>query len=175
MNRFLKVAGIATLVAVVGVVAVVGIALAQEPTNPPHGWRGLGRGFGLMGRGGWATFDAAAEAVGLTPEELFAELRAGRTLTDLAEEKGVDLQAVTDAMMAAKQEAMRQAIEQAVQDGQISRERADWMLKGLEEGWMPGRGFRGGHGCRPGGYLKPEGQPEGSGFRGRFFAPGRSI
>ena len=175
MNKFWKVAGIATLVAVVGVVAMAGFALAQEPTDKPDGWPGLGRGFGLMGHGDWSTFDAAAEALGLSPEELFTELHSGKTLSDLATEKGVDLQAVQDAMDAARQEAMQQAIEQAVADGQISREQADWMLQGLEQGWLGGHGFRG-HGCGLGG-LKPGGQvqPQGSRFQGRFFAPGRSL
>jgi hypothetical protein len=173
MNKFLKVAGIATLVAVVGVVAVAGFALAQGPT--PDGWPGLGCGLGWMGRGDWSTFDAAAEALGLSPEQLFTELHSGKTLTDLAEEKGVDLQSVYDAAQATRQEAMRQAIEQAVEDGQMSREQADWMLKGLEQGWMGGRGFRG-HGFRPGGF-NPEGQvqPQGSGLQRPFAMPGRSL
>lgn len=172
MNKFLKVAGIATLVAVVGVVAVVGIALAQEPT--PHGWLGLGRGFGMMGgRGGWDMFDATAEALGLSPAGLFAELHGGKTLSDLAEEKGVDLQTVYDAVAAVRKEAMRQGIEQAVEEGQLSREQADWMLQGLEQGWMGGRGFRG-HGLRPGGF-NPKAQPQGSGFQPPFVEPGQSL
>ncbi len=175
MNKFWKVTGIATLVAVVGVMAVAGFALAQEPTDKPEGWFGRGPGFGLMGSGDWSTFDAAAEALGLSPEQLFTELHAGKSLTDLAAEKGVDLQAVQDAMEAARQEAMQQAIEQAVTDGQISREQADWMLEGLENGWMGGHGF-GGHGPGPGG-LKPGGQvqPGGSRFQGRFAAPDQPL
>jgi hypothetical protein len=175
MNKFWKVAGIATLVAVVGVMAVAGFALAQEPTDKPDGWLGPGPGFGLMGGGDWSTFDAAAEALGLSPEQLFTELHAGKTLTDLAAEKGVDLQAVQETVEAARQEAMQQAIEQAVTDGQISREQADWMLEGLENGWMGGHGFRG-HGPGPGG-LNPGGQvqPEGSRFQGRFAAPGQAL
>ncbi len=175
MNRFLKVAGIATLVAVVGIVAVAGFALAQAPTPIPGGGLGFGRGFGLMGGGNWSTFDAAAEALELTPDQLFTELHSGKTLSDLATEKGVDLQAVQDAMAAARKEAMQQAIEQAVADGQISREQADWMLQGLEQGWMGGRGFPG-HGFGPGG-LNPgdQVQPQGSLFQGRFFAPGQSL
>jgi hypothetical protein len=172
MNKFLKVAGIATLVAVVGVVAVVGIALAQEPT--PDGWLGPGHGFGLMGgRGGWDIFDAAAEALGLSPEQFFTELHGGKTLTDLAEEKGVDPQTVYDATAAVRKEAMRQGIEQAVEEGQLSREQADWMLQGLEQGWMGGHGFRG-HGLRPGGF-NPEVQPQGSGFQRPFVMPGQSL
>jgi hypothetical protein len=176
MNKLLKVAGIATLVTVVGVVAVVGIALAQEPTPTPHGWFGPGHGLGPMGRGDWDTFDATAEALGLSPEQLFTELHGGKTLTDLAEEKGVDLQTVYDAAAAVREEAMRQRIEQAVEQGQLSREQADWMLQGIERGWTGGRGFRG-HGCRPGGFFNPEGkdQPQGMRFRRPFVMPGQSL
>jgi hypothetical protein len=175
MSKFWKVAGIATLVAAVGVIIAAGFALAQEPTDKPEGWLGHGPGFALMGGGDWSTFDAAAEALGLSPEQLFTELHGGKTLSDLATEKGVDLQAVQDAMEAARQAAMQQAIEQAVTDGQISREQADWMLQGLQNGWMGGRGFPG-HGFGPGG-LNPGGQaqPEGSRFQGRFAAPGQSL
>jgi hypothetical protein len=175
VSKFWKVPGIATLVAVVGVLAVAGFALAQEPTPTPGGPLGFGRSFGLMGGGDWSIFDAAAEALGLSPEQLFTELHGGKTLSDLAEEKGVDLQAVQDAMQAARKEAMQQAIEQAVTDGQISREQADWMLQGLENGWMGGRGFRG-HGFGPWGLNSgDEVQPQRSRFQGRFGVPGQSL
>jgi hypothetical protein len=173
MKRFWKIVGLAMLVAVIGVVAVAGVSLAQGPTPTPDGRHGWGRGFGMGGS--WGAFDAAAEALGLSPEQLFTQLHGGKTLADVAEEQGVDLETVYAAMNAAKQEAMRQAIEQAVTNGRMSREQADWMLQGLEQGWLGGHGFRG-HGFRPGG-LKPgdQDQPQGSGFRGRFFAPGRSL
>lgn len=84
-----------------------------------------------------------ADQLGMTIDELAAELEAGKTVTELAEEKGVDLEA-------ARIEAMKEQIQQAVEDGKISQEQADWMLQGLEQGFMPGgRGFgfggRGGH------------------------------
>jgi hypothetical protein len=34
-------------------------------------------------------FDTAAEALGMTPEELFDEMRAGKNLTEIAEEQGI--------------------------------------------------------------------------------------
>jgi hypothetical protein len=148
------------LVSLVGVTTV----FAQEPTpetEAPFGRRGRGRGMGGFGggmfggaRGGqWTMFDTAAEALGLTPEELFAELHAGKTLEEVAEAQGVEMEAVHDALQAARGEAMRQAIEQAVEDGKMSQEQADWMLEGLEQGFAPmgmGRGFgrgRGWGGC----------------------------
>jgi hypothetical protein len=104
--------------------------------------------FGLGGRS-WTQFDAAAEALGLTPNELFAELDdGGKTLAEIAEEQGVDVEAVQDALNASRSEAMRQAIQQAVEDGRLSQEQADWLLEGLEKGFHPGgrgMGFGGGH------------------------------
>jgi hypothetical protein len=177
VNKFLKVAGIATLVAIVGMVAVAGFALAQGPTDQPSGWLGPGPdlGFGLRGGGDWSTFDAAAEALGLTPDELFSELHSGKTLSDLATQQGVDLQTVQDAINAAHTAAEQQAIEQAVADGQISRQQADWMLQGLQNGWLGGPGLPG-HGHGPGG-MQPgdQSQPQGSRFQERMVVPGQSL
>jgi hypothetical protein len=111
------------------------------------GRHGMGGGFGFAGGGQWTMFDTAAEALGLTPEELFAELHAGKSIDEIAEEQGVEMEAVQDAINAARGEAMQQAIEQAVEDGNMSRERADWLLEGLEQGFFPGgRGFGFGRG-----------------------------
>jgi hypothetical protein len=146
----------ATLVALllVGLVGVTGVS-AQEPTpeSPaPFGWRGSGRGrggleHGLLGPGiggQWTMFDTAAEALGLTPEELFTELHAGKSLEEVAEAQGTDIEAVQEALQAARAEAMRQRIEQAVEDGNMSQEQADWLLEGLEKGFAPmGRDLRG--------------------------------
>jgi lambda repressor-like predicted transcriptional regulator len=104
--------------------------------------------FGWGGRS-WTQFDAAAEALGLTPDELFAELHdAGKTLAEIAEEQGVDVEAVQDALNANRSESMKQAIQQAVEEGRLSQEQADWLLEGLEKGFHPGGrglGFGGGH------------------------------
>jgi hypothetical protein len=67
-------------------------------------------------------FDTAAEALGMTPEELFAELRAGKSPAEIAEERGVEIETVYDAVSAARSEVMQQAIEQAVEDGRLSQE-----------------------------------------------------
>ena len=102
-------------------------------------------------------FDTAAEALGLTPQEFFAESHdAGKSLTEIAEEQGVDVQAVYDAMEAARGEAMRAGIQQAVEDGSMSQEQADWLLEGLDQGFFPGgRGFGFGRGHGFGGPMSP--------------------
>jgi hypothetical protein len=186
MNKFLKIAGIATLVVVVGLVAAVGVSLAQGPTPTPHakpGIMGGGMGwfgFGMGGQQGWAAFDAAAKALGMTPDELFNELHSGKTLADVEKEKNVDAQTVANAVAAVRKDAVSKAIEQAVTDGRITRAQADWLLQGLNQGWL-GRGFGGfGHGGFGPGRLNPNKTPtpgasQGSRFQRRFAAPGSSL
>ena len=130
----------------------VSVVFAQEPTPPACPERGDGPGF-LSRRGGffpgarggsWTMFDAAADALGLTPEELFAELHAGESLEEVAEAQGIEMETVRNALQAARLKVQKGAIEQAVEDGRLSQEQADWMLEGVEKGFFPaGRGFRG--------------------------------
>jgi hypothetical protein len=82
-------------------------------------------------------FDTAAEELGLTPEELFSDLHAGRTLDEVAEAQGVDLEVLQEALDAARGEAMRDGIAQAVEDDTMTREQADSLLEGLEQGYTP--------------------------------------
>jgi hypothetical protein len=137
----LVVAGVALIVLLLAGLGGAALVFAQEPTPPvPFGWHGGGRGMGGFGRGGfgwagggqWTVFDTAAEALGLTPEELFAELHAGKSLDEIAEAKGVDVQTVHDAMNVARDEARKQAIQQAVEDGRLTQEQADQMLERQE-------------------------------------------
>jgi hypothetical protein len=117
----------------------------------------LGGGIlGRLGEGFWTMYDAVADALGLTPAALFTELHDGKTVAEIAEEQGVELEAIQDATEAAGVEARKQAIEQAVEAGRLTQEQADWMIEGLEQGFSRGRGFspdgggfrpeRGGHG-----------------------------
>jgi len=130
----------------------VSVVFAQGPTPPASSEESGGMGFfgrrgGFFGaRGGsWTMFDTAADVLGLTPVELFAELHDGKSLEEIAETQGVDMEDVQGAVQAAGLEGRKEAIEQAVEDGTLSQEQADWMLEGMEKGFFPGgRGFRGG-------------------------------
>jgi transposase len=134
-------AGVALIVLLLAGLGGAAFVFAQEPTPTfPFGGRGGSWGRGGFGRGGfgwarggmWTMFDTAAEALGLTPEELFADLREGKSPAEIAEEQGVDVEALYDAMNAARGEAMQQALQQAVEDGRITQEQADQMLERLE-------------------------------------------
>lgn len=159
-RRFIVLAGVGLLVLLLGA-AIVVPALAQDPADEPcpGPFGRFGRGFGLMGfggHGGWGVFDTVAEALQLTPEELFGKLHGGETLADIAEGQGVALEDVQEAVRAARDVAMQEAIEQAVQDGRLTQEQADWLLKGRELGFMPGgRGFGRGMRGHFGGFMQP--------------------
>jgi uncharacterized membrane protein len=150
-KRLVLLGSVALIVVLVASLAGAMLVSADEPTTTPrtNGW---GRGFG-RGIGGQAGLEAAAELLGMTADELSTQLWGGRTLADLADEAGVDLQTLRDIVEAANQAAMEAAvqdsIEQALEDGYITQEQADWLLEGLEQGFFPmGRSFGFGHGMR---------------------------
>ena len=103
-----------------------------------------------------------AETLGMTVEELEAAQAEGKRLPEIAEEKGVEITAVTEAVKAAFEEA----VAQAVADGAITQEQADQILShegnlrdgGPRQGGKSGgpRGGGGAHGGeRPGGFERP--------------------
>ncbi len=157
MSKFLKFAGVALAAAVVMALGLSASAFAQEATPAaPAAPVAHGGGFG---RGPYSqqALEAAAAALGMTADELSTQLWGGKTLAELAEEAGVDLQAVRDAVDAAYLEAARAAIEQAVEDGSITQAQADWLLEGLDNGYWGGHGFGRGFGMRRGGFFGPRG------------------
>lgn len=93
-----------------------------EHDRPGHG---PGRGHGFFG----ARLDTAAEAIGITAEELRAALQDGSTIAEVAEANGVDLQVVIDALVA---EATAK-IDAAVADGTMESERAEELKADLVE------------------------------------------
>ena len=120
-------------------------------------------GGGVLGRfggGSWSTmFDAVADALGLDPTALFTRLHDGESVADIAEGKGVHLDELHDAIEDARVEARKQAIEEAVEAGRLTEEQAEWMLEGLEEGYVPGgRGFTSGRNCGPAGGMLGRGR-----------------
>lgn len=148
-----------TLVAllVAGVFVTSGVFAQETSTqtgdDPPlqlncfeRGGPGHGRRLGAAG------LEAAAEALGMSSDDLSAKLKEGMTLTEIAEEAGVDIQTVRDAIDDARIEAMRAKIDQALTDGAITQEHADWLLAGLDQGFLTGHGFGlgfGKHGPHP--------------------------
>lgn len=147
MSKLMKFGIVGLLVVGAMTALIAGAALAQDetPVTPQEvPARGLGWGMG-RGMGDQVGLEAAAEALGMTVDELKTQLWGGKTLADLAEEKSIDLAEVQAAVEAAQEAAMRERIAQAVEDGTITQEHADWLLEGLEKGFL-NNGFGFGHG-----------------------------
>ena len=71
----------------------------QGERSPAHHRPGEGRAGPHAHRG--LALEAAAEALGVTAEELKAELRAGKSVRTVARERNVDIQRVIDAIVGA--------------------------------------------------------------------------
>ena len=107
----------------------------------------------MMGQNGMheQVWTAVAEKLGLTYAELNTALQNGQTIVQLAEAKGVSLDALRDAALA----AMRTSFADLVEQGLMTQDQADWMLEHMDEmsmfnfnqstgpGMMHGRGSGG--------------------------------
>jgi len=148
------------LLAALLVVGVVGATSAHaQGQNPPI--RGEGHG-PREGRGlGDAELEAAAGVLGMTTDEVSSALQDGKTLQDLANDAGVDIEDVHAAIQAVHEVEMRERIAQAVADGTMTQEKADWLLEGLDKGFIGG-----GDGFGPG-FGGPRGHGFGNGPMGK--------
>jgi len=165
-NIFLVVSGFVVAALVFGV-AGFAYAQSQTPATPDYPYGpgmmaendGYGPGFGrgMMGgygghgmMGGYGMMDwngeegpmheamvtAVAEALGLTPDEIEARHDAGETLWQIAEAEGLSAEEIQDLMLSAHDAAL----EDAVVNGWLTQEQADWMdshMEGMWEGGSP--------------------------------------
>jgi flagellar basal body-associated protein FliL len=149
-KMLIVIAGLMAALLIVGVAGATGV-FAQSPTpttpsNTVHG-PGDGRGFGL----GQPELEAAAKVLNMTTDELSTALQSGKTLEQIASDQGVDYAKVQAAVQEAHKTELRDRIQQALTDGTITQENADWLLEGLDKGFIgvPGAfGFGGPHGDR---------------------------
>ncbi len=115
------------------------VAAAFEAARAEHGGPGRGGpgedGHGRGGPGGGghgprgARIEAVATALGLTPEELRAEVTAGKTIAEVATANGVAVQSVIDALVT----DAKDHIAQAVTDGKLTQAEADTKLAEVEQ------------------------------------------
>jgi len=203
MKKFLTIAGIATLVAVVAAVALGAVAFAQEPPwRPPFSSKMPFHGpFGGEQRGGFRSGPLGisveqaqayreqmrqtfAEALGMSVEELEAAIAEGQTACEIIEAQGLDPAEVWEATKDARQELLQQAVAEEL----LTQGQADWISQRMGEynpgdlcdetdlghdGWELRPGFRG-HGFHPEDFdPESQGWPQGSGLRGSFVMPGQ--
>ncbi|MEX0698241.1 MAG: hypothetical protein WD651_05450 [Acidimicrobiia bacterium] len=75
----------------------------------------------FLGRGpGLASFEAAADIIGIENADLREALADGATLAEVAEDNGVDVETLVDGLVA----ALNEKVDELVADGRITEERA---------------------------------------------------
>lgn len=125
------------------------ILAALDAARPAHGpGRGHGRGF--------AKLDAAAKVLGMTVEDLRSALEGGKSLAAVAQEKGIDVAKVVDALVAEFKAHLDEEVAsgihtQAEADQKLAdaRARLEAFVNGTAPAGGPG-GFKGGRHARPG-------------------------
>ena len=139
MSRTTKILGLTVLVLAIAALGVSSV-FAQTGT-PPAQTTPQARGFGHGAFCGQTGLDAAAKALNMTTAELQAQLWGGQTLSGLADKAGVDIATVQSAVEAACQQAQIDAINQAVTDGKLTQANADWLIEGIQKGYIGGGKF----------------------------------
>jgi hypothetical protein len=143
IKKLAIVVGALALVAASGIGGVLAASkVYAQPATPQAqatpGSRQGDLGFAFGGGNSWKDFDAEAEALNLTPTQLFEQLHSGKSLSDIASAQGIELQKVQDAVAAVHTQAMKDNISQAVKDGKMTQDQADWLLQGIEKGYTTG-------------------------------------
>lgn len=124
------------------------VATALQEAMPARGDGGPGGDRGGMRGGGH--LEVAATALGITADELRTELEAGKSIAQVASDKGVAVETVTAALKA----DLESRLTQAVTDGKITQAEADQRLADadahvqaeVDQVGLPAKGGRGGRG-----------------------------
>ena len=101
----LLVALVVTILAGVGVSSVYAQSPSQTLAHGRGPGGGGGRGLSLTG------LQVAAEKLGMTTDELIADLQSGKTLEQIAQEKGVDYASIQTAIQEDQQAEFRTRIQ----------------------------------------------------------------
>lgn len=123
------------------------VATTLADKLPPPGRRGQGPDA--------VALDVAASTLGMTPQDLRTQLRSGKSLADVAKDKGVPLTTLTSAL----QKAAQDRLSQAVTDGRLTQAQADALkaqlpqriADGVQRKGDPGKGLGKEHRWGPGG------------------------
>lgn len=105
------------------------VIAALADAGPPEGGGRHGGPGGEMGGRGGPGLDRAAEALGITADELHTALEGGQTIAEVAASKGVDVQTVIDAMVA----GLKTHLDEEVASGEHTQAEADQKLADATE------------------------------------------
>jgi lambda repressor-like predicted transcriptional regulator len=77
----------------------------------------------------WGIVQAVADLLGMTPREILAERRAGRSLAEIAAARGVDQATLVQTLTS----TFKTRLDQAVAAGRLTQERADALLQQAQQ------------------------------------------
>ena len=150
-KKLIVIAGLVAVALSLALLAATGATYAQAAIPPAPGYGpGLMDGYGY-GRGGMRVIgatdaygpmhgpmlDALANSLNLTREELDTRIAAGETPAQIAAAQDIS----TDEFTQIFADARKAALEEAVGDGYLTQEQANWMLSRMAR--MAGRSFAG--------------------------------
>jgi len=131
-------------------------------------WMGKRFGFwggrGCGGLGGTSLLSIAADKLGMSLDDLIEEFKQGKSISDVAKEKGVDPQTIADEYLA----KYKEKLDEAVKDERITQKQADLMLNQMKEAVAEQLDAACG-GCWAGGFMGRGGRGRFGGFPGRGF------
>lgn len=125
----ISMSGIAVIVALVGVLTISSVAFAQGPGGQGTAGNECGGVIGRQGGSANSMVSVAADVLGMERADLVAELQAGKTIAQVAEDLSVAPQTIVDAFIAIRTENLVEAVD----NGCISQDQADLMLEHLAE------------------------------------------
>jgi hypothetical protein len=149
--------GIGLLSLSVITLSIVGYAFAQVQPPPPSGYQYgpdmmngygghdhgmMGSGYEIMGSGmmSWegeeglmheSMIDSLAESLALTPQEIEARHDAGESIWEIAEGEGLSDEEIRELMFSSHYAAL----EDAVLEGLLNQEQAEWMNEHMNQMW----------------------------------------
>ena len=148
MNKIWKAVSLVGL----AVLAIGATSIAYAQTESPKPYSNPGYGPGMMGGKGHygggmvdgglglfhdALIESFADVLGLTASQLESRLESGETMWQVAEAEGISWEEFSVIM----QDARSAALDQAVEDGTITQEQADFMnSRGQARGYARGKG-----------------------------------
>jgi hypothetical protein len=100
---------------------IAAIQSGQRPGPGPRG-QGQGQGPGMRGQGpGFGGPGVAAQVLGMTPEQLRAELQSGKSLAEIGQAKGISRDQLKAQILAAQ----KAKLDEAVKANKLSQEQAN--------------------------------------------------
>jgi len=130
MSKKFKLLTISLLTAGILAVTITGVAFAAGPARVDGEVEAYcGQGWGGYHGHGAICSETVSELLGLTHEEIEAQRHEGKSLVEIAEAQGVSEDALVEAIL----DARREAVQQRVEDGILTQEQANLILQQMEQ------------------------------------------